>query len=107
MRGHCGLDCELCDAYIATKQQDPLLLANVAREWSMFGERYTAEDIECDGCTTEGGRLFAWCGHCPVRQCCSSRHLVHCGTCEDFPCQIIDRYPDSGIVARLNALRNT
>lgn len=104
MRGHCGLDCELCDAYTATMREDPALLALVAREWSRNGQQYSAGDVRCDGCKAEGGRLFAWCAHCPIRQCCSSRALVHCGVCEDFPCGTVYSTLDRGAIRRLRSL---
>ena len=34
MIGYCGLDCEKCDAYIATKNNDNELRAKTAEEWS-------------------------------------------------------------------------
>ncbi len=55
----CGLECHECGAFLATKENDDQKRARVAQEWS---KRFTVEvnpkDINCDGCQSEGGRLF-------------------------------------------------
>jgi hypothetical protein len=94
----------MCDAYLASRREDPVLLALVAREWSHDGREFSTDEVRCDGCTREGGRLFAGCAHCAVRECCSGRDLVHCGLCEEFPCDILHTSPDPAIVSRLRSL---
>ena len=52
---YCGLDCEKCEAYIATKNNDNALREKVAKEWSeLNGVDITPEMINCDGCRVDG-----------------------------------------------------
>ena len=51
----CGLDCERCEAFIATKNDDDALRKKVAKEWSeLNGVDITPEMINCQGCRTNG-----------------------------------------------------
>ena len=51
----CGLDCEACDARLATIDNDNDLRAKVAKEWSQLnGVEITLEMINCTGCRIAG-----------------------------------------------------
>ena len=85
----CGLICSRCDAFRATKENDPAKFELVAADWR---KRYncqeiTADNIHCTGCMVEGGPK---CGHCEtsceVRQCARAKKVSHCGECHAFPC---------------------
>ena len=56
---YCGLDCEKCDAYVATQNDDQALREKNAKLWSqMNGVEITSEMINCDGCAwTDEKRL--------------------------------------------------
>ncbi|HPV87171.1 MAG TPA: DUF3795 domain-containing protein, partial [Caldisericia bacterium] len=63
----CGLDCSKCDAYIATKNNDTKLRAEIARKWKVeFGFDAKPEDINCVGCSLEGAHV-GYCNECKVR----------------------------------------
>ena len=48
---YCGLDCEACEARIATVNNDAELRQRVAKEWSeLNGVEITPEMINCAGC---------------------------------------------------------
>ena len=48
---YCGLDCETCEARLATVNDDNELRRKVAGEWSALnGVEITAEMINCSGC---------------------------------------------------------
>ena len=48
---YCGLDCEKCEARIATMNNDDALRQKVAKEWSVMNEvEITPEMINCTGC---------------------------------------------------------
>lgn len=50
----CGLDCESCDARIATVNNDNQLREETARKWSVLNNApITSEMINCLGCRTE------------------------------------------------------
>ena len=52
---YCGLDCETCDARIATINNDDALREKVAGLWSeLNGVQIMPEMINCTGCRIEG-----------------------------------------------------
>ncbi len=82
---YCGLDCEKCEARIATVNDDAALRGKVAREWSeLNGVEITPEMINCDGCRADG-RKTVYCDRlCPVRQCALGKGVETCGDCADI-----------------------
>ena len=51
MIAYCGLDCEKCDAYLATVNDDNALREKTAQLWSELNQvDITAEQINCEGC---------------------------------------------------------
>ena len=53
----CGLDCEKCDARIATLANDNALREKTAALWTKLnGVTITPEMINCTGCRMEGAR---------------------------------------------------
>jgi hypothetical protein len=80
-------------------------MAELAEQYSSDEQRFSPDDLWCDGCTRTEGRLFSWCRECPIRVCCTARRLPNCAHCEEFPCQTIRESPDAGAVERLSALR--
>ena len=78
----CGLDCETCQARIATIQNDDGLREKVARLWSdLNGVEITPEMINCSGCRIDGVKTPYCDSLCPIRQCALSRKLETCGDC--------------------------
>ncbi|MFH1886760.1 MAG: DUF3795 domain-containing protein [Pseudomonadota bacterium] len=86
MIAYCGLDCEKCDIFRATRS-DEAERERVATDWSRrFGFKLAAPDIACDGCSSDGARQFSFCAACKVRTCCREKELAHCAKCGDAPC---------------------
>ncbi|MEW5736813.1 MAG: DUF3795 domain-containing protein [Thermodesulfobacteriota bacterium] len=82
----CGLNCGQCEIYKATRS-DAAERVRVAEAWSRkFGFHLKAEDISCDGCARNGGRLFSHCTQCKVRSCCREKALPNCAQCQEAPC---------------------
>lgn len=53
----CGLDCEKCDARIATVTNDTALREKTAALWSQLnGAEITPEMLHCTGCRVEGAK---------------------------------------------------
>ena len=51
MIGYCGLDCEKCDAYLATINDDQALREKTAKLWAELNNApILPEHINCEGC---------------------------------------------------------
>lgn len=82
---YCGLDCERCDARIATLNNDDALRGKVAKLWSeMNGIEITADMINCEGCRSDGIKTPYCDGLCPIRQCALNKSYETCGSCCDL-----------------------
>ncbi|MCR4671621.1 MAG: DUF3795 domain-containing protein [Lachnospiraceae bacterium] len=82
---YCGLDCETCEARLATVNNDDALRQRVAKEWSeLNGVEITAEMINCVGCRTDGIKTPYCEALCPIRQCALDRRVETCGSCGDM-----------------------
>ena len=81
----CGLDCEKCDAFIATKNDDQALREKTARLWSELNNApILPEHINCDGCRIINGRKTVFCDRlCPIRQCALNKGYETCGVCSE------------------------
>ena len=83
--GFCGLDCEQCQARIATIGHDDALRRRVAEEWSKLnGVPITPEMINCVGCRIDGAKTPYCESLCPIRPCAMSRGLETCGGCGEM-----------------------
>ena len=83
--GFCGLDCETCEARIATINQDDDLRQKVARAWSeMNGVEITPEMINCSGCRTEGPKTPYCESLCPIRQCAVGKKVETGRACPEM-----------------------
>lgn len=78
----CGLDCEKCEARIATANDDDALRAAVAKKWSEWNHaEITPAMIDCDGCRVEGRKTVYCESLCPIRQCALAKGFETCGGC--------------------------
>ena len=82
---YCGLDCEGCDARIATANNDDALRKKVAKLWSeLNGVPITPDMIFCDGCRMNG-RKTPYCESlCPIRQCALEKGVSTCAGCGEL-----------------------
>jgi len=82
MIAYCGLDCERCDAYIATLKNDNVLREKVAKLWSeLNGVEITSEMINCQGCRADGAKTPYCENLCGIRQCALGKQYDTCGNC--------------------------
>jgi len=89
----CGLRCQTCDAYIATKENDDERRAKTAEAWSkMYGADIAPESINCDGCTSGSEVLFHHCTVCEIRKCGMERGVVNCAHCADYSCEKLEEF---------------
>ncbi|MBQ6559420.1 MAG: DUF3795 domain-containing protein [Erysipelotrichaceae bacterium] len=82
---YCGLDCETCEARIATEQNDDEMRQRVAKEWSELNRtEITAEMINCTGCRLEGVKTPYCAFICPIRQCALAKGYETCADCAEM-----------------------
>ena len=110
MIGYCGLDCEQCEAFIATRTDDDALRAKVAEEWAkMTHAPIKPEHINCTGCLSAGVKTYFCDQLCEIRKCALNKSFSSCAVCSELPCgalnQILDGNPQAR--ERLEALRRS
>ncbi len=90
MTAYCGLDCSICDAYLATQADDDRKWSEVAKKWSaLYHKEIQPNQINCDGCKSNG-RLFFHCENtCEIRRCCKSRGIDNCAVCNEYACDAL------------------
>lgn len=82
MIGYCGLDCETCDAYIATINDDQALREKTAKLWAELNNApILPEHINCQGCRVDGVKTVFCDSLCPIRQCALKKGVTTCGGC--------------------------
>ena len=80
--GCCGLDCEKCDARIATLTNDNALREKTAALWTTLnGVTITPEMINCTGCRIDGAKTPFCDKLCPVHNCVREKGLDTCANC--------------------------
>jgi len=79
---YCGYNCHLC----AARSDDAAIRQRLVDGWRrIFGhQNYTAENVRCDGCLSDG-RLAD--KQCQARPCAIERGVKNCAYCEDFVCE--------------------
>ena len=82
---YCGLNCEKCDAYLATVNDDQGLREKTALSWSELNNApILPEHINCLGCRENGIKtVFCDC-LCQIRQCALKKSVTTCGDCPDM-----------------------
>ena len=91
---YCGLDCESCEARLATISGDEALRQRVAKEWSELNSaEITPEMINCSGCRIAGVKTPYCDSLCMIRQCAMKRKVETCGSC-----------PEKGTCEKLGAI---
>ncbi|MBW2624223.1 MAG: DUF3795 domain-containing protein [Deltaproteobacteria bacterium] len=103
MIAYCGLNCIECVAYQATQADSDEQRARVAEQWSkMFGSEVAPEEINCDGCKSDTGRLFTHCFSCEIRACAMEKKVENCAVCEDYGCETLTSFLEMASEAREN-----
>ena len=104
---YCGLDCEKCEARIATVNNDDALRVKVAREWSELNKvEITPEMINCDGCRVDGVKTPFCDSLCEIRQCAIRKGAELCGRCPEIEeCEKLKMITDNSEEALQNTLK--
>ena len=112
---YCGLLCKSCPIYLATRE------TNVSRKQEIvfeiihackehYGIEYKYEDInDCDGCTSDTGRLFIGCKDCKIRKCAAQKGIENCAHCDEYACDnLLESFKsDPGAKERLDMIRDS
>jgi len=102
MIAFCGLPCTECPAFIATQKNDDKEREKVARVWSKeFNCEIKPEDINCDGCLEESGRLFSHCKVCEIRKCGREKEVKNCAYCDVYVCEKLTKFFDMAPDAKI------
>lgn len=104
MIAFCGLDCEKCEARIATINDDNNLRKKVADKWSKLNNiEILPEHINCLGCRGEGPKTYYCSDLCEIRKCAMSKKLESCGKCAEMnSCKIISAVLENSDEAQQN-----
>jgi hypothetical protein len=112
---YCGLTCHTCPIYLATRENDKtkqksmrIEIASICKE--QYGMEYEPEDInDCDGCMTEGERLFSGCKDCQIRKCAMQRGYENCAWCDEYVCEKLEKFfvMDPSAKTRLDEIRSS
>ena len=98
-----GLSCGDCLAFLATQKDDDSEREKVADQWSkIYRPGIQPEDIKCDGCSLNGGRLFNYCMTCEIRKCGLDKHVKNCGYCTDYICEKLNKFISMATEAKAN-----
>lgn len=85
MIAFCGLDCEKCDAYLATVNDDQALRERTAKLWAELNNApILPEHINCEGCRADGRKTVYCDSLCPIRQCALKKGAATCGDCPEL-----------------------
>lgn len=105
--GCCGLDCEKCDAEIATITNDNALREKTAALWTKLnGVTVTPEMINCTGCRTDGVKTPFCDSLCSIRKCVREKGIETCADCAKMDgCRTLERITENNPSALENLRR--
>ena len=85
----CGLYCGVCGVYIATRDRNEKFKAIMG---NLYGLK--PEEAECIGCVQPDPpqKLASLCKLCTIRDCIKSKGYYSCHQCEEWPCNIIEKF---------------
>lgn len=80
----CGLYCEACTLFIATKE-DPARLKGLAARFQL-----SEEAIKCYGCRS--AKRGPYCETCKMFACGAEREIDFCIECAEYPCNELKQF---------------
>jgi hypothetical protein len=102
MIAYCGIDCSKCEGYLATQADSDSKRSAVAQKWSaLYKAEIKSDQINCDGCKSEGRKFFYCDNLCELRRCCISKGFENCAACDEYVCITLSGFikvaPEAGI----------
>ncbi len=88
----CGLYCGACGIYIATRAGNEKFRTIMA---NLYGTK--PEETACLGCMQPDPpkKLYGACKMCEIRDCIKTKKYYSCHQCEEWPCNLIKKFPMS------------
>ena len=110
---YCGLVCETCPIYLATREQDPKkkqeMRVDIAQQIKEhYGQETGPEEVgDCNGCKAETESMY--CAGCEIRTCAAEKGVENCAHCDEYACDKLQDFftSDPQAKERLDAIRNT
>ena len=93
---YCGLVCETCPIYLATREQNPKkklqMRVDIARQIKEhYGQETRPEEVgDCDGCKAETVSMY--CTSCGIRICAAEKGLENCAHCNEYVCDKLQEF---------------
>jgi hypothetical protein len=111
---YCGLTCHKCAIHLAMGEKNDekkhKMRIEIAQQIKKhYGQECKAEDVtDCDGCKTEGGRLFSGSKKCEIRKCAKSKAIENCAYCDEYACEKLEKFfaTDPEAKARLDEIKS-
>ena len=103
MIGICGDDCSHCPRYAATQKGSKDELEKVKELWVRLGFRDSnipAQELVCHGCGPENQ-----CAYSEVRACVYAKGIESCGSCDSYPCELVNAVFEKSEKLRSQAAR--
>lgn len=99
---YCGLNCAVCDIYIASHGND-----NLHKElltWFRENVDPKIEKISCEGC--RGPNSKCWTSDCFFRECAEKKGHQYCFECLEMPCDKLKEFVEDGISHHARTVEN-
>ena len=98
---YCGLLCNQCPVFTATKGNNDSLKEKLANDYSNENMKFSTEDMTCFGCKELSTKESKMCGVCTIRNCADQKKVENCGYCSAYPCSEINTYVGEGTENRI------
>ena len=106
MIAFCGLNCTLCDAFPENRNRmTSAERKTAAAKWSQLyghGRVIKPEEMQCDGCLSDDGKLWSHCRHCEIRKCGKEKQVQNCAYCRDYACEKLEEFFTEVSTAKTN-----
>lgn len=94
IRARCGFLCSDCRAYKENiySDTDQERLSVVFEK--LYGYTIAPKAVHCDGCLEpdENNPRRLGTERCPIRDCVLEKGIIHCGRCDIFSCDLMERH---------------
>ena len=90
----CGMRCDLCLIYrpnVEKEDRRTEICTAFKKIWKGFAPDPVT--VICDGCNCEREDAVLFSPACETRKCVIEKGFVHCGHCEQYPCNIFPAEP--------------